>query len=335
MSTEKPQVVIVATGGTIAGRAATDGKMGYQAGQLDIEELIAAVPEAGQLADLRGIQLVSIGSQDMNDQVWLDLARTVEMELRKPEVSGVVVTHGTDTMEETAYFLHLIVDSHKPVVLTGSMRPAGALSADGPLNLFNSVAVAASSQTIEHGVLVVANDFIHGAREVTKTNTLTVQAFESSDLGLLGAMFYDQLTMYRKPQRVHTYQSVFSIDALASLDELPRVEIIYAFSSMQADLIDAAVELGAKGLVLAGVGNGNAAQVALDALARAAAQGVVVVRSTRSNEGTILRNREIDDDRFGFVVSDQLNPAKSRVLLQLALTRTTKVTEIQQFFWEY
>lgn len=332
MSQVKPQVVVIATGGTIAGLQPEDKKTDYEAGRVQVDDLIRAVPEASEWADLIGVQLVAIGSQDMTDDIWLELASEIKKHLQKDSVSGVVVTHGTDTMEETAYFLNLIVESRKPVVLTGAMRPAASLSADGPLNLYNSVAVAASAKAIDHGVLVVANDFIHGAREVTKTNTLTVQAFESSDLGLLGSLHYGEFKMFRKPQRLHTADSVFSIQGVT---ELPKVAVIYAYSNMDADLIEAAVAKGARGIVLAGVGNGNASKIALEALKDAADKGVVVVRSTRSNDGAILRNHEIDDDKMGFVVSDQLNPAKARVLLQLALTRTFDVKEIQDFFWKY
>lgn len=332
MQATKPNVVVIATGGTIAGLEPKDAKTDYEAGKVDVNELIEAVPKAGELANLTGIQLVSIGSQDITSEIWLKLANEIERQLNRPEVAGVVVTHGTDTMEETAYFLNLIVESRKPVVLTGAMRPAEALSADGPLNLFNSVAVAASNKAADHGVLVVANDFIHGAREVTKTNTLTVQTFESSDLGLLGSLHYGEFKMFRKPQRVHTAESVF---AIKDISKLPPVAVVYACSDMDGNMVDAAVEHGAQGIVLAGVGNGNASRVALLALKRAADQGVVVVRSTRSHAGAVLRNQEINDDEFGFVVSDQLNPAKARVLLQLALTQTKNVSEIQNYFWTY
>lgn len=332
MNTPKKEVVIIATGGTIAGLQPEDKKTDYEAGRVQVDDLIDAVPEASEIANLTGVQLVAIGSQDMTGEIWLKLATEIESHLRRDSVSGIVVTHGTDTMEETAYFLNLIVESRKPVVLTGAMRPAESLSADGPLNLYNAVAVAASQQARDHGILVVANDFVHGARDVTKTNTLTVQAFESSDHGLLGALHYGEFKMFRKPQRVHTADSVF---AIADVTELPKVAVVYAFSDMDPGMITCAIENGAKGIVLAGVGNGNASKVVLDALKAAAAKGVVVVRSTRSNDGAVLRNHEINDDEMGFVVSDQLNPAKARVLLQLALTKTKNVTEIQNFFWTY
>ncbi len=331
-SKQLPNVIVLATGGTIAGTASAADDGAYHAGDIPVDALIDAVPEAKQLASLTGIQVASIGSQDMNDQVWMKLAHELDKHLSDDSVSGAVITHGTDTIEETAFYLNLVVDSDKPVVLTGAMRPATALSADGPLNLYNSVAVAASKKARGHGVLVVANDSIHGAREVVKTNTLTVQTFESPNMGLLGALHYGSFRMFRKPQKKHTTDSVFSI---RSIEQLPRVVVIFAHSNMQGDLIHAAVEMGAKGIVLAGVGNGNTSQLAIAALSDARERGVVIVRSTRSASGAVLRNQEIDDDALGFVVSDQLNPAKARVLLQLGLTQTNDVREIQQHFWTY
>jgi L-asparaginase len=327
-----PNVVVMATGGTIAGSATAADIGVYQAGEVAVSALINAVPEAGRLANLTGIQIASIGSQDMNDVVWMQLAKELDKQLSEDSVSGAVITHGTDTMEETAFYLNLVVDSDKPVVLTGAMRPATALSADGPLNLYNSVAVAASEKARNHGVLVVANDSIHGAREVVKTNTLSVQTFESPNMGLLGALHYGSFRMYRKPLKKHTTNSIFSI---RSIEELPRVVVIFAHSNMNGDLIRAAVEMGVKGIVLAGVGNGNASKRAIAAMAEAREQGVVIVRSTRSSSGAVLRNQEVDDDANGFVVSDQLNPAKARVLLQLGLTQTDDVKAIQEYFWTY
>src|SRR5436305_14842398 len=188
-----PTVVVLATGGTIAGAAATDVQAGYTSGQVGVEQLLNAVPQAKKLANLKGEQISNIGSQDMNDEVWLKLANRVNELLAQPDVSGVVITHGTDTIEETAYFLNLVVKSEKPVVLTASMRPATALSADGPLNFFNAVAVAADKNAPGHGALVVVNDWIHGASSLTKTSTTAVQTFMSPLNGLIGTIAYGEI----------------------------------------------------------------------------------------------------------------------------------------------
>jgi L-asparaginase len=327
-----PNVVVLATGGTIAGAAATDVQAGYTSGQVGVEQLLAAVPQAKKLANLRGEQIANIGSQDMNDSVWIALARRVNELVAQSDVAGVVITHGTDTIEETAYFLNLVLRSSKPVVLTAAMRPSTALSADGPLNFYNAVAVAANKEAAGRGVLVVVNDWVHGASSLTKTNTTAVQTFLSPLSGLIGTVAYGQVEFYRGPVGRHTLNSEFSTGALTTL---PRVDIIMAYENMDGSLINAAVAAGAKGLVIAGVGNGNMTQSALAALAAQARKGIVCVRSTRVATGQVGRNVEVDDDGNGFVASLGHNPQKARVLLRLALTRTTDVKQIQRYFDEY
>jgi len=325
----KRRVVIVATGGTIAGTAESSTAAGYTPGAMAVEMLIAAVPQLRRLADVRGVQLASVGSQDMNDELWVKLAVEVNRLLAGSDVDGVAITHGTDTIEETAYFLNLVVKSDKPVVLTGSMRPATSLSADGPLNIYNAVGVAADPRARGRGVLVVANDDIHGARAVTKRHTTDVQALVSPEVSLLGVCLFDDRDFIRSPFRAHTTATPFT---LSPTEALPRVDVIYAHAGMSPDLIDAAVANGAMGLVIAGVGDGNMTTRALDAVKRAIAQGVVVVRSSRVGEGVIRRNIEINDDALGTVASKELNPAKARVLLKVALTRTSDRAEIQAYF---
>jgi L-asparaginase len=326
----KPRIVILATGGTIAGAGA--GGYGYKAGSFKVEDLIKAVPDLDKLAVLSGEQVANIGSQDMNDAVWLKLAQRVNDVLRSPEVDGVVITHGTDTMEETAYFLNLVVKSEKPVVLVGSMRPATAISADGPANLYNAVATAADRRAHGRGVLVVINDKIQSARNVTKTNTTNIDTFESPNRGAAGLVNAGKIAWFEQPDKRHTSGTEFSI---AGRQSLPRVDIIYAHSNMSPDLIRAALKDGAKGIVVAGVGDGNMSKAALDVLAEAVKSGVVVVRSTRLGSGMVLRNSEVDDDKLGFVASGELNPGKARVLLQLALTETKDPKAVQRAFDTY
>ena len=327
-----PTVVVLATGGTIAGAAATDVQAGYTSGQVGVQQLLAAVPQAKKLANMRGEQISNIGSQDMNDEVWIKLATRINEIVAMHDVAGVVITHGTDTIEETAYFLNLVIKSRKPVVLTASMRPSTALSADGPLNFYNAVAVAANKEAAVRGVLVVVNDWIHGASSLTKTSTTAVQTFLSPVSGLIGTVAYGDVEWYRGPVGKNTVNSEFSVDKSTVL---PRVDIIMANENMDGALIDAAATAGAKGIVIAGVGNGNMTKPALDALAAQAKKGVVGVRSTRVATGQVGRNVEVDDDKLGLVASLGHNPQKSRVLLRLALLKTKDLKTIQRYFDEY
>src|SRR5262252_4368795 len=327
-----PNIVVLATGGTIAGAAASDVQAGYTSGQVGVEQLLAAVPQAKKLATLRGEQISNIGSQDMNDDVWLKLGRRVNELAAMPDVAGVVITHGTDTIEETAYFLNLVVKSRKPVVLTAAMRPSTALSADGPLNFFNAVAVAASKNTPGHGVLVVINDWIHGASSLTKTSTTAVQSFLSPLSGLVGTVAYGQVEFNRGAIGKHTADSEFSLSGVTAL---PRVDIIMAHENMDGALIDAAVAAGAKGIVIAGVGNGNLTQAAVTALAAQAKKGIICVRASRVITGRVGRNVELDDDKLAFVASLDKNPQKARVLLRLALLKQRPASDVQRIFDEY
>ncbi len=330
--TAKPRIVIVATGGTIAGAAESTTAAGYKSGAVAVDVLIAAVPQLKTFADVRGVQVSSVGSQDMNDELWIKLATAVNRLLTQTDVDGIAITHGTDTMEETAYFLNLVVKSDKPVVLTGSMRPSTSLSADGPLNIYNAVGVAGDPRAKGRGVLVVANDDIHGARAITKRHTTDVQTFVSQEAGLVGVCLFDDREFVRSPARAHTTATPFTV---TEGQTLPRVDVIYAHAGMSPDLIDAAVANGAKGLVVAGVGDGNMTTPALEAIKRAIGKGVVVVRSTRVGDGIVRRNIEVEDDKIGTVASKELNPAKSRVLLKLALTQTTDPKKVQEFFDKY
>jgi L-asparaginase len=327
-----PSVVVLATGGTIAGAAASDVQAAYTSGQVGVEQLLAAVPQAKKLAAMRGEQIANIGSQDMNDEVWLKLAKRVNELAAMADVDGIVITHGTDTIEETAYFLNLVVKSKKPVVLTAAMRPSTALSADGPLNFFNAVAVAANKDAGGRGVLVVVNDWIHGASSLTKASTTAVQTFLSPLRGLVGTVAYGECEFYRAAVGKNTVDSEFSLDGVTAL---PRVDIVMAHENMDGAIIDAAAAAGAKGLVIAGVGNGNMTKPALDALAAQAKKGIVCVRSSRVVTGRVGRNVEVDDDKLALVASDDLNPQKARVLLRLALLKQRSLADIQRLFREY
>ena len=330
--TTLPKIYVLATGGTIAGAAASDVQAGYASGQVGVEQLLAAVPQAKKLAVLQGEQISNIGSQDMNDTVWFKLAKRVNDIAAMPDVAGIVITHGTDTIEETAYFLNLVVKTRKPVVLTAAMRPSTALSADGPLNFYNAVAVAADKEAAGRGVLVVINDWIHGAASLVNTSTTAVQTFLSPLRGLVGTVAYGDPEFYRGPVGRNTIDSEFSLEGVK---ELPRVDIVMAYENMDGALIDAAGAAGAKGIVVAGVGNGNMTQAAVAALAAQARKGIVCVRASRVATGRVGRNVELDDDALGLIASLDLSPQKARVLLRLALTKTADVKEIQRMFDAY
>src|SRR5215471_177625 len=259
---KKAKIVILATGGTIAGAAATGTQSGYTSGAVTIDAMLAAVPGIKDLADVKGEQISNVGSQDMSFDIMLKLSKRINELLPANDVDGIVVTHGTDTMEETAFFLNLVVKSDKPVVMVGSMRPSTAVSADGPLNLYNAVGVAIDPHARGRGVLVMMNDWIHAAHSLTKTSTTAIQTFMSPLRGLVGIAAYGKNDFYNNPVWKHTTNSEFDV---ANVTKLPRVDVVFACADMPADLIDASVANGAKGIVIAGVGNGNMNKASLDA----------------------------------------------------------------------
>jgi len=330
--TPLPKVVILATGGTIAGVQPKEGEPGYTAGTLSIDSLIKGAPGIEKLARLSGEQIASIGSQDMNDAVWAKLAKRANELLATSDVDGIVVTHGTDTMEETAFFLGLVLRSEKPVVLVGSMRPATSASADGPLNLYNAVAVAADPAARSRGVLVVANDDIHSGRDIHKSHTTAVQTFVSLNRGPVGRVYYGKPRYFNMPTYRHTVKSEFPVPGTTSY---PRVDVVFAHEGVDGTMVRAAVAAGAKGIVLAGVGDGNATKDMIDALSEARKQGLVIVRSSHVGFGLVRRNLEVDDDALGFVAAMDLNPQKARVLLRMVLTMSNDVKVIQRVFEEY
>jgi L-asparaginase len=324
-----PRILVLATGGTIAGQADPRATGAYKSGQITGEQLVQSVPGLDKMAKLSAEQISSIGSQDMNDKVWFALARRIQQAFDNNEADGVVVTHGTDTLEETTFFLDNVLKGEKPVVIVGSMRPASAVSADGPGNLYEAVQVAADPRSRGRGVMAVLNDKIEGARSVTKTNTTSLETFTSPNAGPIGYVdtaggirFMAQASGLKRA----TYE-------LPANDQLPRVEIVYSHANMDAVPVEDAISHGAKGIVLAGVGDGNTSKQALDALELAAKKGIVVVRSTRVRSGFVTRNVEVDDDKNGFVVSEDLNPQKARVLTQLLIANgVTSPAKLQQAF---
>lgn len=328
----KPNITILATGGTIAGSGATAVSSSYTAGAVTVDKLLAAVPSINEMARIKGEQISSIGSQEMNNHVWLKLSKRVNALLADPKVDGVVITHGTDTMEETAYFLTLTVKSDKPVVLVGAMRSGTSMSADGPLNLHNAVSVVTNKESKGKGVLVVMNDEIHSAREVTKSNTSSVNTFTSPNAGKIGTVYYGNVEFFMQPLRKHTLSSEFDV---SGLEDLPRVDILFGHPHGTKDLVEAVVKAGTKGIVYAGMGNGNPFPSTQDALGDAVKKGVIVARSSRTGSGSTVQEGEVDDAKYGFIATTSLSPQKARVLLMLGLTKTTDKEALQNLFLTY
>jgi L-asparaginase len=329
----KPKIMVLATGGTIAGAQASTAEAGYKSGSFSVDDLIKAVPQLKDIADISGEQVANIGSQTMNHEVWLKLAKRVN-EVLKGDTDGIVITHGTDTMEETAYFLGLVVKSDKPVVLVGSMRPATAIGADGPANLYDAVALAGNPEAKGRGPLVVLNDEIHYAHEAQKTNSTALDTFKSPNRGRAGVMNTGKAYFFSQNTTRHTTKSEFSVDG-KGVNDLPYVEIVYSYANFGRDTIDFLVGKGVKGIVLAGVGDGNSTDTAIAALADAARKGIAVVRATRTGSGLIVRNVEVDDDKLGFITAMELNPQKARILLMLGLMKTNDTKKLQELFMQY
>lgn len=328
----KPNISILATGGTIAGSGSSAIKSAYSAGAVTVDKLLAAVPAINDMANIKGEQISNIGSQEMNNKVWLKLAKRVNELLKRDDVDGVVITHGTDTMEATSYFLDLTVKSKKPIVFVGAMRSGSSMSADGPMNIYNAVSVATNKESADKGVLVVMNDEIHSAREVTKVNTSSVNAFASVNTGKMGTVYYGDVHYYMTPVRKHTYQTEFDIE---KIDSLPRVDIVYGHANDTDIFVKAAVKAGAKGIVHSGMGNGNPYPTTLKALAEAVKKDVVVARTSRVGSGRTNLHGEVDDEKYGFIATDSLNAQKARILLMLGLTKTNDKAKLQQMYFNY
>lgn len=321
-----PRVLVLATGGTISGKADSRSAISYDAGAVTGQQLIAGVPGLEKLAQLQVEQISNIASQNMTSQIWFKLAERIQKAFANNEADAVVITHGTDTMEETAFFLDNVIGDARPIILTGAMRPSTATSADGPANMYEAVKVAVDLQTRGRGVLVVLNDEVQSARAVSKTHTTALQTFRSPNSGPAGYVDPSSVRFVTSAKpRLHL--------ELPPEHKLPRVQIVYAHADMDAKQIDDAVKDGARGIVIAGMGDGNVSTEALAGIEHATKAGVVVVRSTRVGNGFVNRNVEVDDDHYGLVVSMDLNPQKARILLQLLLANgKTSAGEMQKAF---
>lgn len=325
-----PRIIILATGGTIAGSGASATKAAYTAGKVPIDDLLNAVPQIHAYGKIAGEQIAQIGSQDMNVVTWLKLSNRINQIFKENLADAVVVTHGTDTQEETAYFLDLTVMSDKPVVIVGAMRPSTAMSQDGNRNLLDAVMVAANTKSQGKGVVVAMDEKIYDARDVTKTSTTNLETFQSRNFGPIGLIYDGKVNYYY--QSLRNPSRKFDV---AKLNSLPQVEIVYGYADASPNPVYCMINSGPKGIVYAGMGNGNFGEPVGKALAEAAKKGIIVCRSARAGSGRITLDNEVKDAELGFVVSDDLNPQKSRVLLMLSLTETSDRAKIQQNFFDY
>jgi L-asparaginase len=328
-------VHVIGTGGSISciGESRTDFlDYGYADRHYTIEEMLARLPELGGIATVRSEQLTNVASGELAPAHWLALAKRINAIFREaPETTGVAITHGTATLEETAYFLNLAVKSTKPVVVTGAMRPMTAISNDADLNLYDAVRIAACEHASNRGVLAVLNNQIHAARDVTKSNTSRLDTFKTPDLGYLGYADSDgQIVFYREVTQRHTAQTEFAVDPL---DVLPRVDIAYAYAGADGTVVEAFAKAGCAGLVAAGLGSGSAPRAFLDAVTELARSGVPVIVASQSGSGRVMARRNFTDR--GLIPSDNLQPRKARILLMLALTRTRDRAEIARMFQTY
>jgi L-asparaginase len=333
--TTLPKIAVIGTGGTISG-VGKDRLDFYEYGTsgrfMHVDELIAGVPELARVAEVVPIRYKNVGSGEIVPEDWLALLDIIHQSVASdPAIAGIVVTHGTATLEETAYFLNLAVKVAVPVVVVGAMRPSSALGADGGLNLLNAVRVAASSDARGMGVMVVLNDEINAARDVAKTSNFRVQTFISRDFGLLGYADADTVKFYRKPLRRTAPETEFDV---AGLSALPRVDIVPAYAGADAALVDAAINAGARGIVSAGFPSGSPSPAQKEALKQAVKAGIAVVQSSRSGSGRVIDDK-VALREAGFVAADSLTPQKARVLLMLALTTAADTAELRRIFDTY
>ena len=332
---KRPRVYLIGTGGSISfvGRERTDYiNYTYDNNHLTIHQLLDRVPEVNQWADVRAEQFLNVGSTDVGPAHWLALAKRINaIFLEDPEASGVAITHGTATLEETAYFLNLTVKGQKPVVVTGAMRPPTGMGTDTDVNLMDCIRVASAPQSAGRGVLTVLNNEIQAARDVTKTDSYRLGTFRSNQLGLLGYADSDgEVVFYRTPTRAHTRDSEFDLE---SVSELPRVDIVYSYAGADGMLVSALANARVPGMVAAGLGSGGSPPGFTAALRKAMEEGVIVVIATQTGSGRVMRTRRFGED--GYIVADNLSPKKARILLMLALTKTSQPEEIQRMMMTY
>ncbi|MFN8347368.1 MAG: asparaginase [Spirosomataceae bacterium] len=330
---QKPKVIVLATGGTIAGKGTNPDRAAYEAGKIPIQDLLVAIPGINKSVDVQGEQIASVGSYKITIDIWLKLVKRIREITANNEADGIVITHGTDTQEETAYFLSLTTGSAKPVVLTGSMRPSTAISTDGPKNLYDAILVAAAPQSQGKGVVLSFNERIYDAKNVTKINTLDVNAFDSPNTGAIGKIHDGQVSYHSQP--ISPGPKPF-VD-ISKIAALPKVEIVSMYADASAIPFNALLNENMDGIVIAGVGNGHYDQAVQEAILKARSTKTIIVRSSRvvSGSTTIATEDEFNDVKMNTIAALDHNPQKARILLMLALTKTKDREKIQEIFLNY
>ena len=333
MAQDKPNVIVLATGGTIAGAGAdVTNSATYQAAKVPVDKLLLGVPELKNVANVRGEQVFQIASESFRNDNLLTLGKRVAALAKQDDVDGIVITHGTDTAEETAYFLNLVVHTDKPIVIVASMRPGTAMSADGMLNLYNAVVVAGSKDARSRGVLLAMNDEINSGRDVAKSINIKVEAFKSP-WGPLGMVVEGKTYWFRLLDKRHTMKSEFDIEKISAL---PLVEVAYAGGNVNDTAYRAFANAGAKAIIHVGPGNGSVAGPLVPVLQELRGKGIQIIRASHVNAGGfVLRNAEQPDDKYDWIVAHDLNPQKARILATVALTATQDSKELQRIFMQY
>ena len=329
-----PNILLITTGGTIAGKGHSKTSEIYIPGKISAKKLNESVPGLRNIANIKSIEAFNIGSNNILSKHWFKLVEVINRETESNNYDGIVITHGTDTLEETAYFLNLVLKINIPVVVTGAMRPSTSISADGPANLYNAVIVASSNEAYGKGVLVVFNGKVFSSREVTKTNTINLDAFNSPNSGPIAIINMKSLYWNNTNIKKNTTETPFDINNISTL---PKIYIIYEYAGLSViDLFKAAIVNNAKGIVLAGFGDGSVPGYLDSLIAEASKKEIIIVRSSRTGSGPVLYNSSHDlDKKYGLIPANDLNPQKARILLALSLTVTEKPETIKNNFNTY
>jgi len=325
------KIMIVATGGTIAGVGEKGKTVAYFAGEISIDDILKSIPDVNHIADIEFTQFMNVDSNEMGPDAWISLSNLINDIIQRDDIDGVVVTHGTDTIEETSYFLNLTIDSDKPVVLTGAMRPATATSADGPYNLYQAIALAATSEAKGQGVMVIFSNTIYSGRDIQKVNNYKIDAFDQKSFGCLGYMQDEKAYFFSKTFKTHTFDSIFSKEPLHSLE---RVAIAYYYAGADSDVLDYLSDTH-KGIILVGSGNGNYSKAWMDKMEECyEKKGTVFVRASRVPLGIVFSDH-VFDPHERCIASNTLSAQKARILLMLSLGKTRNLKEIKDIFNKY